>query len=156
MPQLPLAADTSTLQATEPQATTSKAASANDLPMMQEWAYDFEANEFLVDEKGMPYLVEGNEALKIWLFWAVITQRYRWSANSMDYGTEIERYVGLPVTTAIKTSELERTIREAIQICPYVKKIEHIDLSVENGLVTVDVKLKSVYNEGWVQISVKV
>lgn len=155
MPSLPFAADATTLSAPTPAATPT-AEDIASLPEMQEWAYDFEANTFLVDEDGMPYLVYRNEALKIWLFWAVITARYRWSANSRDYGTEIERFIGLPVTTAIKSSELERTIREAIQICPYVKKIESIDMSMDEGLVTVDVKIKSVYEEGWVQISVKV
>lgn len=155
MPTLPLAADGSTLTASVPESVAASTPT-EDLPLMQEWAYDFENNELLVDDKGMPYLVYGNEALKIWLFWAVITARNRWSANSRDYGTEIERYIGLPTTTAIKSSEMERTIREAIEICPYVKRIEYIELDVNEGLVTVDVKLKSIYNEGWVQISVKV
>lgn len=155
MPTLPLAADGSTLTASVPESVAASTPT-EDLPLMQEWAYDFENNELLVDENGMPYLVYGNEALKIWLFWAVITARNRWSANSRDYGTEIERYIGLPTTTAIKSSEMERTIREAIEICPYVKRIEYIELDVDEGLVTVDVKLKSIYNEGWVQISVKV
>lgn len=155
MPTLPLAADGSTLTASVPESVAASTPT-EDLPLMQEWAYDFENNELLVDDKGMPYLVYGNEALKIWLFWAVITARNRWSANSRDYGTEIERYIGLPTTTAIKSSEMERTIREAIEICPYVKRIEYIELDVDEGLVTVDVKLKSIYNEGWVQISVKV
>ena len=64
--------------------------------------------------------------------------------------------IGLPVTTAIKSSELKRTIREAIEICPYVKQIDYIDLSLVDGLVTVTVNLKSIYDEGWVELSVKV
>ena len=151
MPELPSVLDSSTIVAVERVPTT-----AAELPEMQEWAYDFHNNEFLRDENGQMYLVKRNEALKIWLFWAVTTARYRWQANSMDYGSEIEKMIGLPVTQAIKSSELERTIREAIKICPYVKRIEYIHLAVEDGLVTVDVKVKSIYPEGWVQISVKV
>lgn len=152
MPSLPLAARAETLVTARPAAVMESA----ELPLMQEWAYDFERNEFLTNEDGMPYLVSGNEALKIWLFWAVITDRRRWRANSADYGTEIERMIGLPVTTAIKSSELKRTIREAIEICPYVKQINYIDLSLVDGLVTVTVKLQSIYDEGWVELSVKV
>lgn len=153
MPRLPLAADTSSLTSMRPSTPiTSKA----DLPLMQEWAYDFEKNELKVNEDGLPYLVYGNEALKIWLFWAVITQRHRWRANSMDYGTEIERFIGLPIKTAIKSSELERTIREAIEICDYVKRIKSIEISLDEGIVTIDVSLESIYKEGWVEISVKV
>lgn len=150
MPSLPLAADGETLIQT---ATTT---TAGDLPMLQEWAYDFENNELLTDENGLPYLVSGNEALKIWLFWAVITERYRWKANSNDYGTEIDRMIGINASQAIKSSELERTIREAIEICQYVKSIKNLDLTLEDGVVVVDVTLKSVYQEGWVELHVKV
>lgn len=151
MPTLPLAANGETLV---PSATATN--TAGDLPMLQEWAYDFENNELLTDENGLPYLVSGNEALKIWLFWAVITERYRWRANSNDYGTEIDRMIGINASQAIKSSELKRTIREAIEICQYVKSIDSIDLSLEDGFVVVDVRLKSVYQEGWVELHVKV
>lgn len=152
MPTLPLAADGSTLAAPLP---ASVEASQN-LPMFEEWAYDFARNELLLNEQGLPYLVEGNEALKIWLYWAVTTQKDRWRANSRDYGTEIERMIGLPVTTAIKSSELTRTIREAVAISPYVKRIKGVDVALEGGLVTVTVTVESVYEKGWVSISVQV
>lgn len=151
MTSLPLAANGETLV---PSATATN--TAGDLPMLQEWAYDFDNNELLTDENGLPYLVSGNEALKIWLFWAVITERYRWKANSRDYGTEIDRMIGINASQAIKSSELERTIREAIEICQYVKSIDSIDLTLEDGVVVVDIVVKSVYQEGWVELHVKV
>lgn len=151
MQALPLAANGETLVPSSTPINT-----AGDLPMLQEWAYDFENNELLTDENGLPYLVSGNEALKIWLFWAVITERYRWRANSRDYGTEIGRMIGINASQAIKSSELERTIREAIEICQYVKSIDSIDLTLEDGVVVVDIVVKSVYQEGWVELHVKV
>lgn len=153
MPSLPLAADDSTLISRTPV----NYQSADDLPLLQEWAYDFETNQFKTDKDGKYYLVSGNEALKIWIFWAVTTAKNRWRANSVDYGSEIERMIGLDVTTAIKNSELQRTVKESIEICQYIKEIRSIETSLgEDELVTVTVKLKSIYNEGWEQISVKV
>lgn len=152
MPSLPLAADGSTLTSAEPASVENR----KELPLLQEWAYDFDANEFLLDGRGLPYLVERNEALKIWLYWAVTTPLKRYRANSRDYGTEIERMIGLPVTTAIKSSELERTIREAIKISPYVKRIQSIELALDDGLVTATVTVESVYDERWVTLSVQV
>lgn len=151
MPSLPLAANGETLV---PSATT--VTSAGDLPMLQEWAYDFENNELLTDDSGAPYLVSGNEALKIWLYWAIITERYIWRANSRDYGTEIDCMRGINASQAIKSSELERTIREAINICQYVKSIDKLDLSLQDGVVVVDITIKSIYQEGWVELHVKV
>lgn len=149
MPQLPDALNVGTL-------AVAQLDNKNELPLLQEWAYDFERNEFLTNENGLPYLVSGNEALKIWVFWAVTTAKRHWLANSRAYGSEIERMVGLPVSVAIKSSELKRTIKESIEQCEYVKHVDSIETSFEDGLLSIDVQLKSVYNEGWVNLSVKV
>lgn len=149
MPQLPDALNVGTL-------AVAQLDNKKELPLLQEWAYDFERNEFLTNENGLPYLVSGNEALKIWVFWAVTTAKRHWLANSRAYGSEIERMVGLPVSVAIKSSELKRTIKESIEQCEYVKHVDSIETSFEDGLLSIDVQLKSVYNEGWVNVSVKV
>ena len=149
MPQLPDALNVGTL-------AVSQLDNKKELPLLQEWAYDFERNEFLTNENGLPYLVSGNEALKIWVFWAVTTAKKHWLANSRAYGSEIERMVGLPVSVAIKSSELKRTIKESIEQCEYVKHVDSIETSFEDGLLSIDVQLKSVYNEGWLKVSVKV
>ena len=149
MPQLPDALNVGTL-------AVAQLDNKKELPLLQEWAYDFERNEFLTNENGLPYLVSGNEALKIWVFWAVTTAKRHWLANSRAYGSEIERRVGLPVSVAIKSSELKRTIKESIEQCEYVKHVDSIETSFEDGLLSIDVQLKSVYNEGWVNVSVKV
>ena len=44
------------------------------LPMFREYAYDF-ANNCLLLKDGQTYLVEGNEALRIWIFKALATDR---------------------------------------------------------------------------------
>lgn len=149
MPQLPDALNVVTL-------AVAQLDNKKELPLLQEWAYDFERNEFLTNENGLPYLVSGNEALKIWVFWAVTTAKKHWLANSRAYGSEIERMVGLPVSVAIKSSELKRTIKESIEQCEYVKHVDSIETSFEDGLLSIDVQLKSVYNEGWLNVSVKV
>lgn len=149
MPQLPDALNVGTL-------AVAQLDNKKELPLLQEWGYDFERNEFLTNENGLPYLVSGNEALKIWVFWAVTTAKKHWLANSRAYGSEIERMVGLPVSVAIKSSELKRTIKESIEQCEYVKHVDSIETSFEDGLLSIDVQLKSVYNEGWVNVSVKV
>ena len=126
MPQLPDALNVGTL-------AVSQLENKKELPLLQEWAYDFERNELLTNENGLPYLVSGNEALKIWVFWAVTTVKKRWLANSMAYGSEIERMVGLPVSVAIKSSELKRTIKESIEQCEYVKHVDSIETSFEDS-----------------------
>lgn len=127
-----------------------------DLPVLQEWAFDFDTHQFKRDENGLPYLVSRNEALKIWLYWAVTTEKGKWSANSNTYGAEIEHMIGLPISTALRTDELKRTVTEAIENFPYIKEIKKIELRLEDEIVIIDVELKSIYSEGWDSYNVKV
>lgn len=150
MAELPLSARAETLTSAAPASVT------DDLPTLKEWAFDFETKQFALDERGKMYLVSGNEALKIWLYWAITTQLGRWRANSSDYGVETERFIGLPVTAAIKSSELERTVREAVKISPYVEDITSVEITNDGGRVHIDVAVKTAYEEGWCGVSVEV
>ena len=55
---------------------TLAASQDNALPMFREYAYDYENNRLLLRD-GQTYLVEGNEALRIWIFKALGTDRGR-------------------------------------------------------------------------------
>ena len=61
-----------------------------DLPLLKEYAYDYAKNELLLDENGCTYLVEGNAALRIWIFKALTTARFRHVAYSPAFGEEYE------------------------------------------------------------------
>ena len=61
-----------------------------DLPLLKEYAYDYARNELLLDENGCTYLVEGNAALRIWIFKALTTARFRHVAYSPAFGEEYE------------------------------------------------------------------
>lgn len=148
MPQLPDALLVDTVEFAESRSGTP--------PLLEEWAFDFDTMQFKVDENGLPYLVQRNEALKIWLYLAVTTEKARWRANSRGYGAEIERMIGMPVTMAIKSSELKRTIREAVEACPYVKRVNRVEALLEDGVVVVSVDVCSVYDNEVVSVRVEV
>lgn len=47
-----------------------------DLQLFKEFAWDFEKNCFLYDKSGKHILLEGTEAIKIWVYKALATERY--------------------------------------------------------------------------------
>lgn len=87
-------------------------ASATALPMFREYAYDYENNCLLLRD-GNTYLVEGNEALRIWIFKALATARFRYTAYDAAFGSEIDTLPGLSLNDEIAQSELKRFITEA-------------------------------------------
>ncbi|MDU7245378.1 MAG: DUF2634 domain-containing protein [Clostridia bacterium] len=127
---------------------------SKDLPYLREWAYDFETNQFKLDDHGQMYFVTGNEALKIWIYWAIMTERYKYLAYTHAYGCEILDLVGYPLSSEAKASEVRRMITEAVMVCPYVKRINRIDLEMENDALFINVNLTSIYDEGEVELYV--
>lgn len=82
----------------------------SELPMFREYAYDFENNCLLLRD-GNTYLVEGNEALRIWIFKALTTERFRYTAYDSAFGSEIHTLIGSSSHSDIVKSELKRFIK---------------------------------------------
>jgi len=79
----------------------------------REYAWDFENSEFIL-ENGKCKIVEGLEALKIKIYKALITQRYRYLIYSWDYGSELETLIGQKYSKELTNSEALRYVRDAL------------------------------------------
>lgn len=114
------------------QQTVSTAAvlSTSALTLAKEYAFDFEKNDFLLVD-GKNKIVSGMEAVKVWIFKALQTERYRYLAYSWNYGNELEDLIGQGFSNEVLESEIERCIKEALLINPYITSITNF--SVING-----------------------
>lgn len=84
----------------------------DSLEMFKEIAWDYLRDKPLVDEKTKDYvIVEGDEALKVWIYKVIKIARYRYPIFSTDYGTELEELVGDKYTKGYTESEAIRYIR---------------------------------------------
>ena len=127
-----------------PEALTAEQKS--ELPMFREYAYDFENNRLLL-RNGNTYLVEGNEALRIWIFKALTTERFRYTAYDFDFGSEIHTLIGGRVNSDIALSELKRFIIEALMVNPYIEALSNFHFSQSGSGVTVEFDCLTVYGE---------
>ena len=89
----------------------------NDMPLYKEIAWDF-TNNSPVLENGNFKTVEGNEALKVWIYKAILTPRYNYSIYSWDYGSELLDLIGKAYTPSLTKEEAKRYIKEALSINP--------------------------------------
>lgn len=69
-----------------------------ELPVFYEYAYDSEQNCLTLGEDGLPYLVEKNEALRIWIYKALSTQRFSSCAACVWISSAV--YPGRRITVA--------------------------------------------------------
>lgn len=128
----------------------------NELPMLKEYAYDFEKNELLLDEEGCTYLVEGNEALRIWIFKALLTERCHYTAYSFAFGSEIQdQVIGQSMNVEIVKLEIERFIIEALMVNPYIKRLDNFVFENTSTGMIVSFDCTSVYGSDTILVSVR-
>jgi len=116
-----------------------------ELPIFQEYAYDFEQNCLLTGDDGLPYLVEKNEALKIWIHKALSTERFRYTAYDADYGSETDTLTGKNYNTDIIHSELKRMIVETLMCNPYIEELNNWKFEAERNRVRITFDVTTVY-----------
>lgn len=118
---------------------------SKELPMFREYAYDFE-NQRLKLKDGKTYLVEGNEALRIWIYFALGTARYRYMAYDRAFGSEIEdKLIGQPLGDDVTQMELERYITEALMCNPYIQELSDFDFELLQSGIRVSFQCRTVY-----------
>lgn len=119
---------------------------SDGLTLLKEYAWDFDKKDFLLKD-GKFQIVSGTEALKIWIWKALKTERYRYLAYSFDYGSEIDTLTGKAYTKAIMKSEIERYLKEALLISPYIKAVKDISIDMSGSSITIEFNVNSVYGE---------
>lgn len=119
-----------------------------ELPMAKEWDWDFEKLDFKLKD-GKMYLVEGKEAIKIWLWKLFMTTRYREVIFDWDYGSELEDLIGQGYTQGYLNSEAERYVRETIEynLKDYVTDVRNVEVSFDEGILTIEFTAITPYGE---------
>ena len=122
---------------------------AGDLPLFQEYAWDFERDCFLYDVNGRHILLSGNPALEVWIYKALKTERFEYLAYSWQYGIELKPFIGKVMGVQERYSELRRVITECLMVNPYIRSIDSFSITPENRaeLIRVHITLTTVYGE---------
>ena len=119
-----------------------------EIPMAKEYAWDIKELEFKFRD-GKMYLVEGIEAVKIWIWKLFMTTRYREVIFNWDYGSELEGLIGQGYTQGYLNSEAERYVRETIEynLSDYVTDIRDVVVTFDEGTLTIEFTAITLYGE---------
>jgi len=117
-----------------------------ELPMYREVAWDYENNRPIY-KNGNPVMVEGKEAVMVWAWNALHTERFRYEIYTWDYGNEAESLVGQNYSEELKQAEVARYVRECLLINPYITDVKNIAADFTDGLLTVTGTLVTIYGE---------
>ena len=120
--------------------------SNSELHMYYDVGWNYIKDEPLIENNEF-VIVEGNEAIKVWIYKAIKTARYQYPIYSWDYGCEISSLIGQNYTKGLTKSEAERYIKEAILINPYVTDVKIIDINFSEDILSVSIQVDTIYGE---------
>ena len=123
----------------------------NSFPLYHEVAWDFK-RDIPILENGDFKIVEGNEAIKVWVYKALLVPRYNYSIYSWNYGSELMDLIGKAYTPQLTKSEAKRYIEEALKINPYILDVNVIDTDFKDSILSANVKITTIYGESEVVI----
>ncbi|MBP0725528.1 DUF2634 domain-containing protein [Bacillus sp. RG28] len=114
------------------------------LPLAREWAWNYINNTFDL-KNGKMYIVEGLEAVKVWAYKALKTERFRFSSYDDEYGVEYEGLIGSGFTLDVIESEVKRLSEEALLINAYIISIDNVEVTSINDKVTANITINTLY-----------
>ena len=123
------------------------------LPLLKEFGWDFVHDTFLYNSNGTLKEVIENEALKVWIYKALKTERYRHEAYlhgiynlESSYGVELEQYIGTYSNTNKTATLICKKIKECLSINPYIKTIDYVKIvDIDGDKLTIQLQITSIY-----------
>ena len=86
--------------------------------MPREYGIDFDTGQLTGK------IVEGIEAIKVWIWLCLHTERFRHAIYSSDYGTSFEQYIGHVLSDEYINTDCESEVTDALLINDYIESIE--------------------------------
>lgn len=116
------------------------------LPLCREAAWDYE-HDVPIFRDGEPVVVTEKEALKVWIWKAIRTPRFRYEIYTWAYGSEFESLLGQAYSDSVKTAEVPRYLRECLLVNPYITDVKDISVTFEMARLTVKGTAVTIYGE---------
>ena len=95
-------------------------------------------------------IVEGLEAIKVWIWLCMHTERFRHAIYSADYGTSLEQYIGHVLSDEYINTDCESETSDALLINEYIEGIEDFEaVGISDGL---NIKFRVVTKFGSIEV----
>jgi len=119
-----------------------------ELPYPKEYEMDFETGMLT------GHVVSGIEAIKVWIWCALHTQRFRYAIYSWDYGADVEQYFGQAVTDEFLNTDYHDEVEETLTISPYITGIDNFSAYMDGSVLHAEFLVRTIYGDTEVSINV--
>lgn len=115
--------------------------SSSTIEIPREYEIDFETGQMT------GRIVEGIEAIRVWIWSCLHTQRFRYPIYSWSYGVDMEQYVGQALTDEYLETELESEIEDALKVNPYITEIEDYSFQRTGSKICITFSVRTTLGE---------
>ena len=118
----------------------------NTLPVAKEIAIDFNTGNPII--KNNDYvIVEKNEAIKVWCYYALKIAKGRFLAFTNNYGSELEEKIIGKQYNSDTQKQVKRIVEDCLLVNKYIKSIDNVAVSFDDK-INIEIELTTVYQKG--------
>ncbi len=92
-------------------------------------------------------IAEGKEAIKVWIWLALQTPRYRYYIYSWDYGNEFEELIGQGYTEEYISAEAQRMTEDCLLINENIQSISEFSVNMRNDTLIISFTANTIYGD---------
>ena len=123
-----------------------------NVPLLKEYAWDFEKDKIMLDKNGKFIIVEGIEALKVRNYLSLKIYKGRFFIYKNKVGTRLKDLIGKSINYI--SLRVEEMIYEAIVDNVYVTDIDNLEINYVNDKVVVTFDVINIYKNYTEQITI--
>ena len=114
-----------------------------NIPLLKEYAWDFDKDEIILDKNGKFTIVEGVEALKVRNYLSLRIYKGRFFIYNNKVGTRLKDLIGKSKNYV--SLRVEEMIYEAIVDNVYVTDIDNLEINYVNSKIVVTFDVINIY-----------
>ena len=118
----------------------------NTLPVAKEIAIDFSTGNPIV-KNGDFVVVEKNEAIQVWCYYALKIAKGRFLAFTNNYGSELEEKIIGKQYNSDTQKQVKRIVEDCLLVNKYIKSIDNVAVSFDDK-INIEIELTTVYQKG--------
>ena len=118
----------------------------NTLPVAKEIAIDFITGNPII-KNGDFVIVEKNEAIKVWCYYALKIPKGRFLAFTNNYGSALEEKIIGKQYNSDTQKQVKRIVEDCLLVNKYIKSIDNVAVSFDDK-INIEIELTTVYQKG--------
>ena len=118
----------------------------NTLPVAKEIAIDFSTGNPII-KNGDFVVVENNEAIRAWCYYALKIPKGRFLAFTNNYGSELEEKIIGKQYSSDTQKQMKKIVEDCLLVNKYIKSIDNVAVSFDDK-INIEIELTTVYQKG--------